>query len=73
MSVSQKVNGHNDEQYKMAVSPVQEALFKKLNPLDYELYEFGKGIAAERTRYAKMRLLQLVPKSACRGMACSSS
>eukprot|EP00405_Crypthecodinium_cohnii_P044470 CAMPEP_0206587940 /NCGR_PEP_ID=MMETSP0325_2-20121206/37961_1 /ASSEMBLY_ACC=CAM_ASM_000347 /TAXON_ID=2866 /ORGANISM="Crypthecodinium cohnii, Strain Seligo" /LENGTH=1066 /DNA_ID=CAMNT_0054096073 /DNA_START=275 /DNA_END=3474 /DNA_ORIENTATION=+ len=47
-----KVNGHNDDDYKR-VSPEQEAKFKSQNPLDYELFEFGKKLAWERTNYAK--------------------
>eukprot|EP00439_Symbiodinium_sp_Y106_P083277 s1880_g23.t1 len=42
---------------KNAMSPEEEIFLKKVNAWDYELYEFGKELALERTAQAKLRLL----------------
>lgn len=42
---------------KNAMSPGEEMFLKKVNAWDYELYEFGKELALERTAQAKLRLL----------------
>ena len=52
-TATKKVNGHTEEQYRSAVTPEQEARFKLLDALDYELYEFAKSLAANRTQFAK--------------------
>jgi len=46
-----KVNGHNDAEYE-TVTKAQEERFKAHNLLDYELYEYGKKVAADRSRFA---------------------
>jgi len=48
-------NGHTSAEYDKAMSAEDEALIKSFNALDYELYEFGKTLAAERTRSASSR------------------
>ncbi|CAE7527056.1 unnamed protein product [Symbiodinium natans] len=40
---------------KNAMSPGEEAFLKKVNTFDYELYEFGKELALQRTLQAKLR------------------
>mmetsp|Transcript_25688 Transcript_25688/g.68220 ORF Transcript_25688/g.68220 Transcript_25688/m.68220 type:complete len:625 (+) Transcript_25688:54-1928(+) len=49
---NKKINGHTSSQYDAAMSAEDAALLKNLSALDYELYEFGKTLAAERTRVA---------------------
>lgn len=51
--LSRNWNSHSSEAKAEAVSPSQEEQFKRLNQLDYQLFEFGKLLAANRTRAAK--------------------
>lgn len=49
-------NGHTSAEKNNVFTAEEEVRFKRLNALDYELYEFGQGVAAERTRAAQARL-----------------
>ena len=55
LRIEQPRRSHRHRIPKNALSPAEEAFLKQVNALDYELYEFGKELALQRTAKAKLR------------------